>query len=690
MLDPGEPVSDVAVLTPSAEPPIRGERGLALAHAAITRVDSAVARALPAELNPLVQLGAMANFCFMVAVATGIALLVWYVPSVYQAYDSMHAMDQAPWTSGLIRSLHRYSSDACMLLVLVHALKIGFARRFTGARWLAWVTGVLLLGLLWLVGWLGYWLVWDQRAQQIAVGTARMLDALPVFVDPLSRSFLTDDTINSLLFFVVFFAHMLVPLVMAIGLWLHIARLARARFFTGRAMSLWICGSLLAVSLLAPAQTAERAQMAVAPQGFTIDAWYLAPLVLTDRLGGGALWALLLISGIALFAVPWWMPRRRIRPASVVQDRCQSCTRCAQDCPYGAISMIPRTDDKEYEAQAHVDPALCVGCGICSASCDSAGVGIEDWFSVIEQRRRLDGWMERATGDPVAFVCTHSAGGSLTVDAGTGRCAELPGYLVMPVPCSGWIHALTVERAQRRGASRVLIVACEPGDCRYREGATWVHERLEGRRSPALRLDRSDPDRIEILHLGPSEKPRLIRDAAAVAAGRRVAMSSTPHRRRWVAAAVLIILSTVTVLGSDLAYPSPPAAEPELVVSFKHPGEISESARVLTDEEKNALPVHMRRDSVIERRRHPVRLRVTIDGREVLLRSYQPRGLWSDGASVAIQRIPVSPGEHRILVEIGDTADPAEWPHQTEATLRFEPSRRQVVLFDRVQGFHIP
>ena len=109
--------------------------------------------------------------------------------------------------------------------------------RVTGARWVAWVTGLALLGLLWVVGWLGYWLVWDQRAQQVALGSARLLDALPIFADPLGRSFLTDRSVNSLLFFVVFFVHMLLPLGMGVALWLHITRLSRPRFLPDRRMT---------------------------------------------------------------------------------------------------------------------------------------------------------------------------------------------------------------------------------------------------------------------------------------------------------------------------------------------------------------------------------------------------------------------------------------------------------------------
>ena len=106
-----------------------------------------------------------------------------------------------------------------------------FARKFSGARWLPWVSGVGLIALVWFIGWTGYWLVWDQPAQQVAVGSMRLLDTLPIFGEPLGRLFVADRMVPSLLFFVVFFLHMLLPLGIAVGLALHLVRVSRVRLF---------------------------------------------------------------------------------------------------------------------------------------------------------------------------------------------------------------------------------------------------------------------------------------------------------------------------------------------------------------------------------------------------------------------------------------------------------------------------
>jgi quinol-cytochrome oxidoreductase complex cytochrome b subunit len=239
-----EPAYAAGELEARVEPPVRGETVLRACGTIFVRLDSWVEQALPSEMNPFAQTGAIANTTFLIAAASGIALLFWYSPSVHRAYDTVLAMSAAPWTARLVRSIHRYASDACMFFVLLHATKLFLQRRFGGARWLAWTTGVLLLATLWAVGWLGYWLVWDERARQLALGTARMLDVLPVFADPLSRSFLSDEDVNSLLFFLVFFMHMLLPLAMGAALWLHITRLSRPRFLTRWPMTACVSGVL--------------------------------------------------------------------------------------------------------------------------------------------------------------------------------------------------------------------------------------------------------------------------------------------------------------------------------------------------------------------------------------------------------------------------------------------------------------
>lgn len=254
--------------TPEPPPPrVRGQRWLEVLDRQFARLDGWFERWLPAGANPLTQTGRAANLALIVAVASGVLMLFWYQPSVQFAYPSLEGI-RGRTLGGWVRAVHRYSSDLTMLLLAIHALRVFVARKFTGPRRLTWVSGVVLLALVWFIGWTGYWLVWDQPAQQIALGSMRFLDVLPIFGEPMSRQFVADRLVPSLLFFVVFFLHMLLPLAVAAGLVVHLSRLNRVRLLPDRRLSLALVAGLALAALAVPAPLDDPARMAEKPEHF--------------------------------------------------------------------------------------------------------------------------------------------------------------------------------------------------------------------------------------------------------------------------------------------------------------------------------------------------------------------------------------------------------------------------------------
>ena len=667
------------------EPPLRLQGLFRAVEALVLRAEGLSRRVVPDAWNPLLHSGAVANALLLVACATGVLLLFWYSPSVHLAHASMRELE-ASWLGSAVRAAHRYSSDGCVAFAAWHALRLTAARRFTGARWLAWVTGVLGVGLLWLIGWLGYWLVWDGPARQVALGTARVLDVLPIFADPLSREFVADQTINSLLFFIVFFAHMLVPLGMGIALWLHIARLARADWLTSKGMTAVLVGTTLVLSVALPPLAAAPARMAQVPGAFRLDAWYLLPLWFTDRLPGGVLLALAFGGGLVAFLLPWLVAKAKPKPATIVLSRCHGCQDCMRDCPYNAIRMVPRSDGRNFEVQAEVDPARCVGCGICSGSCAGGGSGLPH-FEMLLERARLERWIDAEPPGAkrhLAFLCHDAAPAGLQVDPESGECPELPGYRVMRVPCAGWVHDITLDRALRKGTPGVLIVGCA-GACRYREGMEWTGQRLDAGRKPAL-PSHADRTRIRVLEVQRTEGARLWAEARAFREGG----ASSPPRRlpaRVGAGVAAVACAGVVWAGQVVPYAPPRAAGSALVLSFRHPGMVEERCRTLTEEEKAKLPVHMRKDQECSRGRQPVRVEVDLDGQPLLRKVVPAAGLWSDGPSIGLERLPVPPGPHQVALRLDDSADPEHWAFRDARAVDFRDGEAPAVVFDRGTGF---
>ncbi len=687
------------------EAPLRGEAVLRALERPWRRLEGLVGRGLPESANPLTRTGAVATAMLLIALVTGIVLLPFYVPSPSGAHASMRAMEAAPLTLGLLRSLHRYSSDGAILFAAIHLLRLLVARRVAGPRAVAWATGAFMLAVTVLVGWLGYWLVWDEAGALVAMATTGALDSLGVFGEPLARSFLTDRNLSATLFFVVFFAHVLLPLVMGILLWLHVMKLPRIRLLPSRGLAAASLAALVAVSLIVPAVAGPAARMDVLPSHVSIDAWYLAPLALVPRVGAlGALLAV--VAGtIGLAALPWLLRRRgRDRVADVHASSCNACEQCVTDCPYDAIRLVPRGGlPGRAELVAEVNPARCVGCGICSGSCEPGGSGLP-WTTSIQERSLVDEWVSAdvARGEPpvVAWVCAETAAPSLRVSSRTGRVSAgagspLESARVVMVPCAGFVHALTIERALRRGARAALILACPEGSCRYREGDGVLTERLLGTREPSLREAKVDPSLVHVARPAVVNERVLARELARCASdpggGERRRRGGGPTRAR----VALTGLALALVLGAPMAALSfvgtslPIAEGGELVVSFRQPGTVAELCRDLSAEEIAALPPHMRRTRECTRARVPVRLRISLDGREVHASAHAGAGLWNDGESVALVRLYPAPGEHVVTVEIGDQPGDG-FSLRSERAVRFERGRRQVVLFDRTRGFEWP
>ncbi len=659
---------------------VRGEGLWRRVDAGLAWVDAVLGRWVPAEYNLLAHAGAAANVALLVAVGSGVAMFLWYSPSLQFAHASLAAI-QGHTLGGWVRAMHRYSSDLAMLLLVWHAARTFFARKFSGARWLPWVSGVLMLALIWFIGWTGYWLVWDQPAQQVAVTSMRLLDALPVFGEPLGRLYVADRTVPSLLFFVIFFLHMLLPLAIAVGLAVHLARLSRARLLPQRALAWAVVAALALTAGLIPAPLDPRAAMAFKAPAFTVDAWYLSPLAFGLRFQSAGLWAAL-FGGLALgAAVPLVLGRRR--PAAAYQAevnpaRCHACTQCVQDCPFDAIAMVVRTDEKNFPTQAFVDPARCVGCGVCAGSCDSGGVGLL-WFDTRVEEARI----EQAVGRALASGWIQ--GVALVAADLAGRVPPLPRYAEFRVPTASWVRSSLVERLAQLGARAVVIVRGASLESRARDGGQWVGERLAGRRGPRLRLDRCPAFEWRVFDFDPARPAELGKAAAQLlASGVPLAGAAQLLRAPALGLLLAVVAALVAVAPSHLRVANPAADESEFIFSFQTFGTLLPAGAEDAATEA-AKPVHMRGRATAKPRRAVVVVRLEIDG-VAAERAFAAKGVSHDGPAIGEWRRDWAAGDHRVAVEIqpGGAAPAVRWT----GVLRAETRHLSVITFD-ASGFRL-
>jgi CDP-4-dehydro-6-deoxyglucose reductase, E3 len=269
-------------------------------------------RAFGDRLNPLYHLGALSFFLFWIIGGTGLYLYAFFDTSVDGAHRSMEALTHGQWwAGGIARSVHRYASDAMVVTMFAHLLRYWAFDRLRGFRWFSWVTGVLLLWLVYIAGANGYMLPWDRLAQFVTVASFEWLDWLPGFGGALIRNFIYDASVSDRLFSLLVFIHIGVPLVTLLLLWVHVQRVPKASTVPPRPMAIATAVTLLLLALVQPVLSqGGAAQMATAPTVLQLD-WFLLgiyPLIYAWPIAG--VWALVLGATALLLVLPWLPPRR--------------------------------------------------------------------------------------------------------------------------------------------------------------------------------------------------------------------------------------------------------------------------------------------------------------------------------------------------------------------------------------------
>ena len=269
-------------------------------------LDKLLNRSFGEALNPFYFLGAIANFLFWIIVFSGLYLYIFFETSVVHAYASVQALTQnQPYAGGLLRSLHRYASDALVLVMALHMLRHVVFHRYQGLRWFSWVSGVLILWLTYASGINGYMLVWDRLSQFVVTTTAQWFDALPVLGGAMARNFISNAHVTDRMFSLLSFIHIGLPLCLMTVLWIHTQRIAGARTLPPRGLMVGLLLCLGALSAIQPAISQSQADMGSVVSTLAFDWFYLPSYALIAPWGPTMVWLLVLGSTAFLLLMPW-------------------------------------------------------------------------------------------------------------------------------------------------------------------------------------------------------------------------------------------------------------------------------------------------------------------------------------------------------------------------------------------------
>jgi quinol-cytochrome oxidoreductase complex cytochrome b subunit len=173
-------------------------------------------------------LGTLTLGTFFILVVTGILLMLYYHPSVPQAYADVKDLNFVVSSGLLLRNLHRWSAHAMVFLAFAHMFKVFYRGAYRPPREFNWVIGVILLMITLLLSYTGYLLPWDQLAFWAITVGSNISSAIPVIGNKVHFLLLGGNQVNAnalLRFYVLHCA--ILPLAAVIFIAVHFWRIRK-------------------------------------------------------------------------------------------------------------------------------------------------------------------------------------------------------------------------------------------------------------------------------------------------------------------------------------------------------------------------------------------------------------------------------------------------------------------------------
>ena len=172
-------------------------RSMAVQQNVFLHLASVKVRRRALEFSATWYLGTLSLGTFLILVVTGILLMLYYHPSVPQAYADMKDLQFVVSAGVFLRNLHRWSAHTMVLLVFAHMFKVFYRGAYRTPREFNWVIGVILLIVTLLLSYTGYLLPWDQLAYWAITVGSNIMSAVPVLGQKVRFLMLGGNTVNA-------------------------------------------------------------------------------------------------------------------------------------------------------------------------------------------------------------------------------------------------------------------------------------------------------------------------------------------------------------------------------------------------------------------------------------------------------------------------------------------------------------
>ncbi len=188
--------------------------------------------------------------------------------------------------------------------------------------------------------------------------------------------------------------------------------------------------------------------------------------------------------------------------SEVIAEQCKSCGKCAEVCPYNAISV-----DVKRKTPAVINTAACAGCGTCAAECPFGAITMNH-FSDAQILSQIDAMLDdRPQNKILSFACNWCSYAGADY-AGVSRVQYPPNARLIRTMCSGRVHEDFIWHGFRKGAPVILVSGCHIGDCHYINANHWTEKRVKRVHKKMEKLGLR-PERLQLEWISAAEGVRF-------------------------------------------------------------------------------------------------------------------------------------------------------------------------------------
>jgi quinone-modifying oxidoreductase subunit QmoB len=187
-------------------------------------------------------------------------------------------------------------------------------------------------------------------------------------------------------------------------------------------------------------------------------------------------------------------------------QRCTSCKRCTEECPFGSL-------DEDAKGTPKFNQYRCRRCGICMGACPERIVSFKNYsVDMIASMLKAIEVPDETEDKPrvVIFACENDAYPAIDM-AGMRRATYDASVRIIPLRCLGSMNIVWIADALSRGIDGVLLLGCKFGDdyqCHFLRGSELANRRLENVKDTLNRLQ-LESDRIQLVQLAIDDYDRL-------------------------------------------------------------------------------------------------------------------------------------------------------------------------------------